>query len=158
MLWSRQVPYHSALLHETDEAAQALGVAAVPIEGSEDIEDAFRRITKEHVGAVDVLQSAQFSRIRAQIAELGLKYRLPIVAAAHDFVQDGGLVKYGPNVLDNFRQAAVYVDKILKGAKPADLPVSLPTLFELAINLKTAKALGVTIPPTLLARADEVIE
>jgi putative ABC transport system substrate-binding protein len=158
VLWSRQVPYHIALLHETDEAAQALGVVAVPIESSEDIEDAFQRIVKEHVGAVDVLQSAQFARMRAEIAELGLKYQLPIIAGSDSFVQHGGLIKYGPSVSDNFRQAAVYVDKILKGAKPADLPVSQPTKFELVINLKTAKALGLTIPPTLLARVDEVIE
>jgi putative ABC transport system substrate-binding protein len=95
--------------------------------------------------------------MRAEIAELGLKYQLPIIAGSDSFVQHGGLVKY-PNVSDNFRQAAVYVDKILKGVKPADLPVSQPTKFELVINLKTAKALGLTIPPTLLARVDEVIE
>ena len=158
VLWSRQLPYHVALLHATDEAAQAFGVAPVPIESSGDIEDAFQRIAKERVGAVDVLQAALFARIRAEIAELGLKYQLPIIAGEDGFVQHGGLVKYGPSVVDNFRQAAVYVDKILKGAKPADLPVSQPTKFELAINLKTAKALGLTIPPTLLGRADEVIE
>jgi putative tryptophan/tyrosine transport system substrate-binding protein len=158
VLWSRQVPSHVALLHDTDEAAHALGVAPVPIESSGDIEDAFQRIVKEHVGAVDVLQAAPFARIRAEIAELGPKYQLPIIAGEDGFVQHGGLIKYGPSVVDNFRQAAVYVDKIPKGAKPADLPVSQPTKFELAINLKTAKALGLTIPPTLLGRADEVIE
>jgi putative ABC transport system substrate-binding protein len=158
VLWSRQLPYHVALLHATDEAAQAFGVAPVPIESSEDIEDAFQRIAKEHVGAVDVLQAAPFARIRTEIAELGLKYQLPIIAGEDGFVEHGGLIKYGPSVVNNFRQAAVYVDKILKGAKPADLPVSQPTKFELTINLKTAKALGLTIPPTLLARADEVIE
>ena len=157
VLWSRQVPYHVALLRETDEAAQALGLAAVPIESSEDMEEAFQRIVKQHVGAVDVLQSAQFAR-RAKIAELGLKYQLPTIAGSDSFAQHGGLIKYGPNVSDNFRQAAVYVDKILKGAKPADLPVAQPTKFELVINLKTANALGLTIPPTLLARVDEVIE
>ena len=86
--------------------------------------------------------------------ELGLKYQLPTLAGSDSFVQHGGLIKYGPSVVDNFRQAAVYVDKILKGAKPADLPVSQPTKFELVINLKTAKALGLTIPPTLLFQAD----
>ena len=158
VLWSRQVPSHFALLHDTDEAAHALGVALVPVESSGDIEDAFQRIAKERVGAVDVLQAAPFARIRAEIAELGLKYQLPIIAGEDGFVQHGGLIKYGPSVVDNFRQAAVYVDKILKGAKPAALPVSQPTKFELAINLKTAKVLGLAIPPTLLARADEVIE
>ena len=157
-MWSRQVPYHVALWRETDKAARALGVAPVPAEGYEDTEGAFKQMVKEHVGAVDVLQSARFARIRAEIAELGLKYQLPIIAGEDGFVQHGGLIKYGPNVSDNFCQAAVYVDKILRGAKPADLPVSQPTNFELVINLKTAKALGLTIPPTLLARVDEVIE
>jgi putative ABC transport system substrate-binding protein len=112
VLWSRQVPYHFALLHETDEAAQALGVALVPIESSEDIEDAFQRIVKEHVGAVDVLQSAQFAR-RSKIAELGLKYQLPTIAGSDSFAQHGGLIKYGQNVSDSFRRAAMDVDKIL---------------------------------------------
>jgi putative ABC transport system substrate-binding protein len=101
-----------------------------------------------------VLQSAQFARIRAESAELGLKYQLPIIAGSDSFAQHGGLIKYGSNVTDNFRQAAVYVNKILRGAKPADLPISQPTKFELVI----AKALDLTIPPTLLARVDEVIE
>jgi putative tryptophan/tyrosine transport system substrate-binding protein len=158
VLWSRQVPFHAALLRETNQAARALGVAPVPIEGSEDIEDAFQRITKEHADAVVVLQSAQFSRIGAELAELGLKYQLPIMTGADGFVQRGGLIKYGPSVSDNFRQAAVYVDKILKGAKPADLPISQPTKFELVINLKTAKALGLTLSRNLLTLADEVIE
>jgi putative tryptophan/tyrosine transport system substrate-binding protein len=158
VLWSRQAPSHAALVRETDQAARALGAAAVPVEGSGDIEDAFQRIIKEHADAVNVLQSAQFFRIRAEIAGVGLKYRLPIIAGEDGFVEHGGLIKYGPSTSDNWRQAAVYVDKILKGAKPADLPVSQPTRFELLINLKTAKALGLTVPPSLLARADEVIE
>jgi putative tryptophan/tyrosine transport system substrate-binding protein len=158
VLWSRQAPEHAALLRETDRAARDLGLAAVPVEGLGDIEDAFQRMIKEHADAVDVLQSAQFFRIRAEIAELGLKYHLPIIAGEDGFVQHGGLVKYGPSTIDNWRQAAVYVDKILKGATPADLPVSQPTRFELVINLKTAKALGITVSDSLLARADEVIE
>jgi putative ABC transport system substrate-binding protein len=87
-----------------------------------------------------------------------MKYRLPIIAGADGFAQLGGLINYGANLIDNWRQAAVYVDKILKGEKPADLPISQPTKFELAINLKTAKALGLTVPTTLLAAANEVIE
>jgi putative ABC transport system substrate-binding protein len=158
VLWSREAPYHAALLRETDGAARDLGVVAVPVEGSGDIEGAFQRIIKEHADAVDVLQSVQFFRIGTEIAELGLKYRLPIIAGEDGFVQHGGLIKYGPSVFDNFRQAAVYVDKILKGEKPANLPMSQPSKFELLINLKTAKVLGLTVPPLLLARADEVIE
>jgi putative ABC transport system substrate-binding protein len=158
VLWNRQTPYHVALLRETHQAARDLGVAAVSVDGSGGIEDAFQRIVEEHADAVDVLQSVQFFRIETEIAEHGLKYRLPIIAGEVGFVEHGGLIKYGPSTSDNWRQAAVYVDKILKGAKPAALPVSQPTKFELTINLKTAKALGLTILPTLLARADEVIE
>jgi putative ABC transport system substrate-binding protein len=158
VLWSRQDPSHSLQLRETEQAARDLGLAAVPVEGSGDIEDVFQRIIKEHADAIDVLLSPQFFRIRAEIAELGLKYRLPIIAPDDGFAQHGGLIKYGPSLIDNWRQAAVYVDRILKGEKPADLPISQPTKFELVINIKTAKALGLTVSPNLLALADEVIE
>jgi putative tryptophan/tyrosine transport system substrate-binding protein len=157
VLWSRQVPEHAARLRETDQAARDLGIATVHVESS-GIEDAFQRIIKEHADAVDVLQAVPFFRIRAEIAELGVKYRLPIIAGLDGFVQQGGLINYGPSLINNWRQAAVYVDKILKGAKPADLPVLQPTKFELGINLTTAKALRITVSDSLLARADEVIE
>jgi putative tryptophan/tyrosine transport system substrate-binding protein len=158
VLWSRQDGNSPALLRETEQAAHSLGIATVAVEGSEDIEDAFQRIMREHTDAIDVLGLPQFFRIRAKIAELGLKYRLPIIAGQDGFAQLGGLINYGPSLIDSWRQAAGYVDKILKGAKPADLPVSQPTKFELAINLKTAKALGLTVSPNLLALASEVIE
>jgi putative tryptophan/tyrosine transport system substrate-binding protein len=158
VLWSRQDTNHPALLRETDQAAHHLGIAAVPIEGSENIEDAFQRIVKEHTDAINVLVSPQFFRIRPKLAELGLKYRLPIIGGEDGFARLGGLINYGPSLIDNWRQAAVYVDKILKGEKPADLPISQPTKFDLAINLKTAKALGLTVSPNALALASEVIE
>ena len=158
VLWTRDAPYHAALLRETERAAGDLGVAAVPVESSEDIEDTFQRIIKEHAEAIILLLSPRFFRMRAQFAELGLKYRLPIIAPMDDFAQRGGLITYGPSLINSWRQAAVYVDKILKGEKPADLPIAQPTKFELVINLKTAKALGLTAPPTLLVAADEVIE
>jgi putative ABC transport system substrate-binding protein len=158
VLWSRQDTNHPALLRETDQAARHLGIAAVPVEGSEDIEDAFQRIVMEHTDAICVLVSPQFFRIRSKIAELGLKYRLPIIGGEDGFARLGGLINYGPSLIDNWRQAAVYVDKILKGEKPAGLPISQPTKFDLAINLKTAKALGLTVSPNALALASDVIE
>jgi len=99
-----------------------------------------------------------FTNERRHLVDLAAKTRLPAVYPQRDFVDAGGLLSYGPNGPDLFRRAATYVDKILKGAKPADLPVEQPTKFELVINLKTAKALGLTIPPSVLARADEVIQ
>jgi putative tryptophan/tyrosine transport system substrate-binding protein len=153
-------------LRETARTASRLGISLVQVEnlGSEDIEQAFERIGKEQVEGVVVLQAAEFYRIRKSIAELGLKHRLPIIAGEDDFAQLGGLIKYGPSTLENWRQAAGYVDRILRGAKPAEMPIEEPTKIELVINLKTAKALGVTAtlfpskPLALLALADEVIE
>jgi ABC-type uncharacterized transport system substrate-binding protein len=99
-----------------------------------------------------------FLSARSQVVSLAVRHRLPAVYGSRDFVEAGGLMSYGPNPAYQFRRAATYVDKVLKGAKPADLPVEQPTKFELVINLKTAKALGLTIPQSMLARADQVIE
>src|SRR3954452_8571022 len=115
-------------------------------------------MTRAGVGAALILSSPVTFPNRARIAALALKSRLPTVVALRDYADAGALLSYGPNYADHCRRAATYVDEILKGAKPADLPVQLPTMYELAVNLRTAKALGLTIPPTLLARADEVIE
>ena len=113
---------------------------------------------KSRADALFVLTTAVFFRERAQIAQLAVNNRLPAVFALREFADAGGLMSYGTNLPEMFRRAATYVDRILKGAKPADLPIEQATKFELVINLKTAKALGLTIPPSLLQRADEVIQ
>jgi putative ABC transport system substrate-binding protein len=115
-------------------------------------------MTKARAGALTVLPSTMFLNERRRIVDMVTKTRLPAVYTSREFVDAGGLMSYGANIADNFRRAATFVDRILKGAKPGDLPVEQPTKFELVINLKTAKALGLTIPPSLLLRADQVIE
>jgi putative tryptophan/tyrosine transport system substrate-binding protein len=160
VLWSPHAPQHTHLLRETDQAARQLGLALVPIAvpSADDLDRAFQSAEKERVGAMTVLQASQFAAMRARIAELGLKYRLPTISGETGFAQSGGLMTYGPGVDDLWRRAASYVDRILKGAKPGDLPIEQPTKIELVINLKTAKAVGIEIPREILARADEVIE
>ena len=126
--------------------------------GPEDLDRAFSEITRARPGALTVLPSSMFISERRRLADLAAKNRLPAVYFVREFVDAGGLMAYGPNLPDLSRRAATYVDKILKGAKPGDLPVEQPTKFELVINLKTAKALGLTISQSVLARADEVIQ
>jgi ABC-type uncharacterized transport system substrate-binding protein len=148
------------MLKEADVAGRALGVRLQFVEarGPADIDRAFSDMTRARAGALTVLASNMFFNERRRLADLAAKHRLPAVYNVRDFVDAGGLMSYGPNILDLFRRAATYVDKILKGAKPGDLPVEQPTKFDLVINLKTAKALGLTIPPSLLGRADEVVQ
>ncbi len=148
------------ILKETEVAARALGVRLQFVEarGPADFDRAFSDMTRARAGALTVWSTPMFTGERRRLVDLAAKNRLPAVYAQRDFVDAGGLMSYGPNGPDLFRRAATYVDKILKGAKPADLPVEQPTKFELVINLKTAKALGLTIPPSLLQRADEVIQ
>ena len=148
------------MLKAAEVAARALGVRLQVVEarGPADFDRAFSDMTKARVGALTVLTSVMFSAERRRLVDLAARTRLPAVYPQRDSVDAGGLMSYGPNGPDLFRRAATYVDKILKGAKPADLPVEQPTKFELVINLKTAKALGLTIPPSLLGRADEVIQ
>ena len=122
------------------------------------LEQAFAAMTRERAGALMVLTDVMFINQRRQIVELAAKSRLPAVYPEREFVGAGGLMFYGASLVDMYNHAAVYVDKILKGTKPADLPVEQPTKLELVINLKTAKALGLTIPPSVLARADHVVE
>jgi putative ABC transport system substrate-binding protein len=123
-----------------------------------DIETAFQTAGKERADAVLVLSGSLLNSHRTQIAELAVKSRLPAIYFRSEFVEDGGLMSYATNITDLDRRAATYVDKILKGTKPAGLPVEQPTKFELVINLKTAKQIGLTIPPSVLARADKVIK
>jgi len=148
------------LLHGTDVAARALGLRlqVVEVRGPDDFDRAFSDVTRERAGVLTVLGTTMFFNARRRLVDLAAKNRMPAVYPLREFVDAGGLMAYGPNLADLFRRAATYVDKIIKGAKPADLPVEQPTKFELVINLKTAKALGITIPQSVLARADEVIE
>ena len=152
--------YIALLFKETEAAARSLGVRVqlLGVRGADAFDSAFSAITKERPGALFVLFDPLFFAHQTRIAEFANKNRLPAMYPHREQAETGGLMAYGPDLRDNFRRAATYVDKILKGAKPADLPVEQPTKFELVINLKTAKALGLTIPPSLLQRADEVIQ
>jgi putative tryptophan/tyrosine transport system substrate-binding protein len=145
---------------EAESAAQRLGVTVVPAEvhAPEDLDAAFGALSNAHVDGVIVLIDGMFFEERERIAKLAATSRLPAFYAFRDHVDAGGLISYGVNLAECFRRAATYVVKILKGAKPGDLPVEFPPKLELVINLEAAKALGIMVPPTLLATADEVIE
>jgi putative ABC transport system substrate-binding protein len=153
-------PLHVPQWHEIQAAAIKAAISLVPfeIQTAEQLEPAFAAFARERVDALLVPPDTTFATHRRRIAELAASVRLPAVYFTREHAQDGGLMSYGPDVGEGYRRAANYVDKILKGAKPGDLPVEQPTKIELVINLKTAKALGLEIPPQLLARADEVIE
>ena len=153
-------PLKPAMVADAEEAARSLGMQLKVVEASTPtaLEGAFTAMHTDKVGAVLVLGGGAFYLNRTRIADLALRHRLPSVFQNREFVEAGGLLSYAPSTTANYRRAAFFVDKILKGAKPADLPVEQPTKFELVINLKTAKALGLTIPPSLLQRADQVIE
>jgi putative tryptophan/tyrosine transport system substrate-binding protein len=146
-------------VREADVAVRALGVQLHLVEagGPDAFDSAFAAMTSAHAEALLVMGDGMFFQHRRRLAELAATSRLPTMHNIRPFVEAGGLMAYGPSTPDLRRRAAVYVDKILKGAKPADLPVEQPTKFELVINLKTAEALGITIPPTLLFQADEII-
>jgi len=154
-------PTHAVLWSQTQEAARALGVEALPAEAKtvEEIDLAFAAMAKERPGALIVFPDPLFNGNRLRVAGLAERYRLPWMGMFRDSSADvGALMSYGPNIRDNYRRAAGYVDRILKGAKPADMPVEQARQFELVINLRTAKALGLMIPQSLLGRADQVIE
>ena len=152
--------HHPFVVRQAEAAARALGLKLHIVQAgtSLEIDAAFAKMRSQRAGGVLVLRDAQFLTQRTQIAALAAKSRLPAVYSFRDQVEAGGLMAYGANSPQMYRRAATYVDKILKGAKPADLPVEQPTKFEFVINLKTAKALGLKIPQSLLQRADEVIQ
>jgi putative tryptophan/tyrosine transport system substrate-binding protein len=135
-----------------------LQLVKVPAQASEDFDGAFAAMARERAEALMVVASPLFVTHRERLAELAREHRLPAMFGSKENVQAGGLISYSADLTDLHRRAASYIDKILKGAKPADLPIEQPTKFELAVNLKTAKALGVAIPRAILTRADEVIE
>jgi ABC-type uncharacterized transport system substrate-binding protein len=147
-------------MRDTETAARPVGVVlhSVGVRGPKDFDAAFLAIKRARAEAVILLGNTEFIADCRHLAELALMHRLPMMAQSAEYVQAGVLVSYGTDYPDLFRRAAAYVDKILKGAKPADLPIEQPTKFELVINYKTAKAIGITIPPSLLQRADEVIQ
>ena len=160
VLWDPDSPGPVVAFKETQVVAQTLGVQLQSLEARSpnDFEGAFKAATRERAGALTVLASLLTLTYRKPIVNLAAKNRLPATYPDSQFVEAGGIMSYGTDVADLWRRAATYVDKILKGAKPGDLPVEQPTKFELVINLKTAKQIGLTIPPNVLARADKVIK
>ena len=161
ILWSPDARGNLLDCKETEAAARSLRLEVQSVEVSrvEDLDQAFSAVISQRAQALVVPSASPVAAAnRGQIATFAQKNRLPSMYGAKDYVEAGGLMSYGPSVSDMFRRAAVYVDKILKGAKPADLPIEQPTKFELVVNLKTAKAIGLTIPQSLLVRADEVIQ
>jgi putative ABC transport system substrate-binding protein len=159
VLWNPASPFQVVLEKELQAAARDLGikVLSLGVKAAEDLDTAFAIVLKERPGALLVLADRLFLHNRARIMKFALKNRLPGVHAYVELVEAGGLMSYGPSYPGMHRRAAYYVDRILKGTKPADLPVERPAKFELVINLQTAKAIGLQIPPNVLARADRVI-
>ena len=159
VLWNPEALVSPLSWKESQLPARALGLQlySMEVRSPDDFDKAFKNATRARVGAVDIVPNALVSRNQKRIADLAVKSRLPSIYGLMEFVDFGGLMAYGPDRSDLFRSAAAYVDKILKGRKPADLPVERPTKFEMVINLKTAKALNLTIPPSVLYRADKLI-
>jgi putative ABC transport system substrate-binding protein len=160
LLWNPSNRSSAAYLGDTKAAARLLGIQLQMLEarGPEELEGAFARMTKERADALLVIPDGMFLLHRTRIAVLAAKQRLPTMFGGRDHVDAGGLMSYAASLREGFHRAATYVDKILKGATPGDLPIERPSKFELVINLKTAKALGLTVPQSLILRADQVIE
>jgi len=160
VLWNPATSVHPLLFREVEKAAAALHVQiqSLEVRAAGDLDLAFSTVMREQPAALLVFDDQITFVNRRRIVDVAARTRLPAIYGFRFYVDDGGLMAYSPNLADLFRRSVAYIDKILKGAKPADLPVEQPSKFELVINLKTAKALGLTIPPSLLGRADEVIE
>jgi putative ABC transport system substrate-binding protein len=160
ILWPEDNEASAFVVRNTEAAAGSLGMIlkSYGVRRPGDFESRFSEIAHDRVEGLLIIASPKYFAERKRLADLAVRYRLPSVVGGREYAEAGGLLSYGPSYRELFRRAAIYVDKILKGAKPADLPVEQPTKFELVINLKTAKALGLTIPPSLLQRADQVIE
>jgi ABC-type uncharacterized transport system substrate-binding protein len=160
VLWNAANPYTVLLVREIEAAARTLKVQiqSLEVRGPDDFENVLPTAISGRAGALAVVDDPLTVSYRTRIVSFASQHRLPAIYGFREFAEAGGLMAFGANLADLYRRAPIYVDKILKGAKPADLPVEQPTKFELVINLKTAKALGLTIPPSLLQRADQVIE
>jgi putative ABC transport system substrate-binding protein len=159
VLWNRSIPWHTPMLKEV-QAVRTLGghVLPVAVDAPGDLDETFAVMVRDQVDAVLVGDSPIFTAGRARLIELAARHRLPTIFANPESVAAGGLMAYGPSFPEMFARAAVHVDRILRGARPGDLPVEQPTKVDLIVNLRTAKALGVTISPSVLARADQVVE
>jgi putative tryptophan/tyrosine transport system substrate-binding protein len=160
VLWNSTSPITSPQFGATEAAARSLGIQLekLPVEGPDDFNKAFQTAARSRTGAVLLLDDFLLTRRITQLATLALKSRLPTMTGISGFAEAGGLATYGPNFPAVSRRAAIYVDRILKGSKPGDLPIEQPSNFELVVNLKTAKAIGLTVPSSLLLRADKVIQ
>jgi putative tryptophan/tyrosine transport system substrate-binding protein len=153
-------PTAGLVFRDMAAASHQLGLRLtdLPIRGRDELQRAVEDGSKHHVGALFVIDGVTIAALHGPILELARGKRLPVISQFRQFVEAGGLMGYGPSLPEMYRRAATYVDKILKGAKPSELPVEQPTKFELVINLKTAKALGLTIPQSILVRTDEIIQ
>jgi putative ABC transport system substrate-binding protein len=160
VLWNAPNPYPALVFKETQHAARTLKieVQSLEVRSPNDLETALDAAIRQHANALITVDDPLTVSLRQQIADFAIKNRLPTIFGLREFVDAGGLLSYGANLADLFRRAAGYVDKIIRGAKPSEIPVEQPIKFELVINLKTVKALDIGIPPSLLARADEIIE
>ena len=160
VLWDAANPYPKIVFRETETAARVLGIAiqSLEVKGPDDFDTAFELAKLQRPDALIAVEDPLTITYRSRIVDFAANSQLPAIYGVREFVDAGGLMAYGANLLDLMRRSAEYVDKILRGEKPADIPIQQPTKFTLVINLKTAKALGLEIPPQLLARADEVIE